>query len=178
MRKVFAIVVLFMPFIAYATALMTGVVFIDIKLLDTPSYDGKTIERLAAESTITVKQRQGRWTKVATAENTGWVPPLTIRIKSVIKQADIEASTDEMKEKFDGENNTEVIATMGIRGLDEENLKQASFNKKQLALLESYHASKPQLAAFSQAGKLMPKKVVYLGEKQGNKPVEVLDLSE
>jgi dGTP triphosphohydrolase len=178
MRKILVIVLFLTPLIGYAAALMTGVVFIDIKLLDKPSYEGKVIANLAADAAITVEQRQGSWTKVTTAENTGWVPTLTIRIKSVIKQTDIEASTDEMKEKLDGENKTEVVATMGIRGLDEEELKQAKFNKKQLALLESYHANEQQISKFSQAGKLIPKKVVYLGEEQGNKPVEVLDLSE
>lgn len=178
MRKLLAIALFFLPLMATATALMTGVVFIDINLVDSPSHDGKTIESLAADSAITVEQRQGSWTKVATAENTGWVPTLTIRIKSVTERADIKDAAVEMKEKFEGEEKTEVVATMGIRGIDEENLKQAKFNKKQLALLESYHASEQQVTAFSQSGELVVKKVVYLGEEQGNKPVEVLDLSE
>jgi hypothetical protein len=178
MRNFFAIVVLCTPFIAYATALMTGVVFIDIKLMGTPSHDGETITTLAADSSISVEQRKGSWTRVATDEDTGWVPTLTIRIKSVTSREDFKAAAVEVSDKIEDQTNTQVVATMGIRGLDEEELKQAKFNKKQLALLESYYANKQQIAKFSQAGKLIPQKVAYLGEEQGNKPVEVLDLSE
>jgi hypothetical protein len=178
MRKILAIILLFTLPISYAAVVMTGVVFLDVKLLDKPSYEAQTIENLVADSAITVEQRQGSWTKVSTAENAGWVPTLTIRIKSFTKHEDIKAAAIEVKDKVSSEDQTEVVATMGIRGLDEENLKQAKFNKKQLALLESYHATKQQVEKFSQAGKLIPKKIVYLDEEQGNKPVEVLDLSE
>lgn len=163
---------------AYAAVLMTGVIFIDINLLDAPNDDAKVIESLAADSAITVEQRQGSWTKVATLENTGWVPTLTIRIKSITKQADLKAAAGEMKEKFNGDDKTEVVATMGIRGIDEENLKQAKFNKKQLALLESYHTNEQQLIAFSQAGNLRPKKLAYFDEKLNINDVEVIELSE
>jgi len=178
MRKVFAIVVLFTPFIAYATALMTGVVFIDIKLMDTPSHDGETITTLAADSSISVEQRQGSWTKVATSEDTGWVPTLTIRIKSVTSREDFKAAAVEVSDKIEDETNTQVVATMGIRGLDEEELKQAKFNKKQLALLESYHVNKKQLTAFSQAGELKAKHIAYIGEEQNSHTVEVIELSQ
>ena len=178
MRKLFFIAVVCTPLIAYAAVLMTGVVFIDIKLMDTPSHDGETMTILAADSVITVEQRQGSWTKVATAEHTGWVPTLTIRIKSVVTREDFKAAAVEVSDKIEDETNTQVVATMGIRGLDEEELKQAKFNKKQLALLESYYANKKQLTAFSQAGELKPKNIAYIGEEQNSHTVEVIELSQ
>jgi len=178
MRKLFFITVLCTPLIAYAAVLMTGVVFIDIKLMDTPSHNGETITTLAADSVITIEQRQGSWTKVATTEYTGWVPTLTIRIKSVVTREDFKAAAVEVSDKIEDETNTQVVATMGIRGLDEEELKQAKFNKKQLALLESYYANKKQLTAFSQAGELKPKDIAYIGEEQNSHTVEVIELSQ
>jgi hypothetical protein len=178
MRKLFFIAIFCTPLIAYAAVLMTGVVFIDIKLMDTPSHDGETITTLAADSVITVEQRQGSWTKIATAEHTGWVPTLTIRIKSVVTREDFKAAAVEVSDKIEDETNTQVVATMGIRGLDEEELKQAKFNKKQLALLESYYANKKQLTAFSQAGELKPKNIAYIGEEQNSHTVEVIELSQ
>jgi hypothetical protein len=178
MRKILVIVLFLTPLIGYAAVLMTGVVFIDIKLLDKPSYEGKVIANLAADAEITVEQRQGSWTKVATAEDTGWVPTLTIRIKSVTSREDFKAAAVEVSGKIEDEANTQVVATMGIRGLDEEELKQAKFNKKQLVLLESYYANKKQLAAFSQAGELKSKQIAYIGEEQNSHTVEVIELSQ
>lgn len=178
MRKFIILVLIIIPLASYAAALMTGVVFIDLNLLDSPSHEGKTITTLAADSAVTVEQRQGSWTKVTAAEHTGWVPTLTIRIKAVTSREDFKAAAVEVSDKIEDETNTQVVATMGIRGLDEEELKQAKFNKKQLALLESYYANKKQLTAFSQAGELKPKYIVYIGEEQNSHTVEVIELSQ
>ena len=58
-----------------------------------------------------------------------------------------------------------VTSTIGIRGLDKEDLRQASFNADQMRQLDQFGASRE--AAQSQAGQsgLTPARVDYLGGK-------------
>jgi hypothetical protein len=55
-----------------------------------------------------------------------------------------------------------VVATTGIRGLNEEELKAAKFDEKELERAESYAASKQAAAKFAAQGKLAARKFDYL----------------
>jgi predicted ThiF/HesA family dinucleotide-utilizing enzyme len=57
-----------------------------------------------------------------------------------------------------------VVATTGIRGLNEEELKAAKFNEAEVKLVESYSASKAQAQQFANEGKLVARKFDYLPE--------------
>jgi len=162
MRKLLYIFLFLIPFTADTAALMTGKVFIDINLLDEPNNAGNVIESLNANTPITIQQRQSSWSQVATAANIGWVPTLTIRIVSVTQQSNIDGATDVVTERLGGVGTKKtVVATFGIRGIDEESLKTAKLNEEQLALLESYQVSKPEAAQFSRAAGLKSKHVDY-----------------
>jgi len=164
MRKLLYIFLFLIPFTADTAALMTGKVFIDINLLDAPSKSGNVIESLNANTPITIQQRQSSWSQVATAANTGWVPTLTIRIVSVTQQSNIDGATDVITERLGGVGTKKtVVATFGIRGIDEESLKTAKLSEEQLTLLESYQVSKSEAAQFSRTAGLKSKRVDYFG---------------
>jgi hypothetical protein len=55
-----------------------------------------------------------------------------------------------------------VVATTGIRGLNEEELKAAKFDGKELERAESYATSKQAAAKFAAQGKLAARKFDYL----------------
>jgi hypothetical protein len=57
-----------------------------------------------------------------------------------------------------------VVATTGIRGLNEEELKAAQFNEAEVRLAESYAVSKEQAQQFATEGKLLARKFDYLPE--------------
>ena len=59
--------------------------------------------------------------------------------------------------------NVSVTSAMGIRGLDEQDLKQASFNAGQMKLLDDYAATKQTAEDSARATGLAPDKVDYLG---------------
>lgn len=162
MRRLLIILLVLMPFSIHAAAVrINGVVFINTKLVDAPNNSGKIIEDLAADSQITIKQRQNRWTEVITSENTGWVPTLMIRIVSYTTQDTVDGVTDVVTERLSGTNQKTVVATFGIRGIDEESLKSAELSEEQLTLLESYQVTKSEASQFSRAAGLKPKKVEY-----------------
>lgn len=161
MRKLLYIFLFLIPLSADTAALITGMVFIDTKLLDEPNKSGQLIENLAAKSQVTVQKRQNSWTQVATNTNSGWVPTLTIRIISVSEQNNVDGTTEVVTERLGGFNNRTVVATFGVRGLDEETLKSAELSEEQLALLETYQVSESQAKQYARAGDLKAKKIDY-----------------
>jgi hypothetical protein len=161
MRKLLYIFLFLIPLTADTAALITGMVFIDTKLLDEPSNNSQLIENLAAKSQVTVQQRQNSWTQVATTTNTGWVPTLTIRIVSVSQQSSVDGASNVAVERLSGTNQKTVVATFGIRGIDEETLKDAELSEEQLALLETYQVSEQQAKTYARAGDLKAKNVAY-----------------
>jgi SH3 domain-containing protein len=177
MRLLFTLL-LFLPFYVHAAALMTGVVFMDINLLDTPDQKADVITSLTANSPITVNKRQGQWAKVTASDNTGWVPTLVIRVQSVTKQDNGEQSIDTINRKMAEGGAASVVATMGIRGLDEEALKEAEFNKKQLVLLEGYQVNDKQLTQFASSGKLKSKEIDYLIDPTETEAVDVAEVKK
>ncbi len=60
------------------------------------------------------------------------------------------------------ERRAETTATIGIRGLDEEELKAAQFNDQELKRLEALGVPKSEGDAFAKRGRLEPQKVDYL----------------
>jgi len=163
MRKLLYIFLFLIPLSADTAALITGMVFIDTKLVDEPSNSGQLIENLAAKSQVTVQQRQNSWTQVATATNSGWVPTLTIRIISVQQQDNVDGATEIVTDRLSSSNTKTVVATFGVRGIDEETLKSAELNEEQLALLETYQVSESQAKTYARAGELKAKNVDYFG---------------
>jgi hypothetical protein len=64
------------------------------------------------------------------------------------------------------ERRSETTATIGIRGLDEEELKAAQFNEPELKRLEALGLPRSEGEAFARRGRLEPQKVDYLAPPQ------------
>ena len=59
-----------------------------------------------------------------------------------------------------------VTSTIGIRGIDEEDLKQASFNADQMKLLDGYVATQQVAEQAARATGLAPVSVEYMDAKK------------
>ncbi len=62
-----------------------------------------------------------------------------------------------------------VVATTGIRGLNEEELKAAKFSETELKLAESYLTTRSEAQAFANKGKLKARSIDYLPNPGENK---------
>ena len=60
----------------------------------------------------------------------------------------------------------QVVATTGVRGLNEEQLKSAKYNAAEVKKLESYTQTAKQGELFAKSGALKPVKVAYLPKPQ------------
>jgi hypothetical protein len=71
--------------------------------------------------------------------------------------------TDKILDLASGRAGTgKVVATTGIRGLTEEQLKKAKYNEAELKKVESFTTSEEELRKFAAAGKLVVRTVDYL----------------
>jgi uncharacterized protein YgiM (DUF1202 family) len=129
-----------------------------------PFGDAKTVATLAKGDTVEILKKDGGWLQVKSAKGKGWVRMLSIR-KGDARKGSGEA--EGLLSLASGRAGTgKVVATTGIRGLNEEELKAASFNAQELKLDESYAVSKADAQKFAKQGKLVARPFGYLPDVQ------------
>lgn len=129
-----------------------------------PRTDAGVAGNLAKGATGDAVARQGAWVQVKSGAVTGWLYSFNVRFGAVNPAGSGGAGGGSaLGRVFGPRQQVNVTATIGIRGLDEEDLKQAHFDEAQIQRLDGYAASREQAAA--QAGKsgLSATRVEYLG---------------
>jgi len=124
-----------------------------------PFRDAKTVAKLATGDKVDILKKDGGWLQVNSAKGKGWVRMLSIRKGDTRKGG----SASGLLALSSGRAGTgKVVATTGIRGLNEEELKAAKFNEEELKRAESYASSKAEAAKFATQGKLAAHPFDYL----------------
>jgi len=127
-----------------------------------PYRDAKTVGSLAAGDKVTIIKREGGWMMISDPEK-GWVRMLSIRRGSTASAPGTKASG--IFDLASGRAGTgQVVASTGIRGLNEEELKNAKFNEKELKLAESFIVKKNEAEQFAAKALLKARSVAYLSE--------------
>ena len=137
-----------------------------------PDFKTPAVATLAKDASVTIAGQQGLWFKVLTADGkTGY-----LRVNDV-RMAYAKAETGSTgKTLFTGKaGKGRVSETASVRGIDESDLKAASFNADQLALMESYRASAEDAEAYASRDHWQATQVPYAieyqpGKAKGGKP--------
>jgi len=125
-----------------------------------PFRDAKTVAKLATGDKVDILKKDGGWLQVNSAKGKGWVRMLSIRKGDARKGS---GNASGLLALSSGRAGTgKVVATTGIRGLNEEELKAAKFNEEELKRAESYASSKPEASRFAASGKLAARPFDYL----------------
>jgi hypothetical protein len=132
----------------------------DIKV--EPFRDARTVGSLSSGDKVEIFSKDGGWLNVKSTKGNGWVRMLSIRKAGYGKGTDNAGGLLALASGRAGTG--KVVATTGIRGLNEEELKAAQFNAEQLTLAESYGMSQAQAQQFAAQGKLKARSVDYLQE--------------
>lgn len=128
-----------------------------------PFRDAKTVKSLAMGEKVDILSKEGGWYKAKAGKSSGWVRMLSVR-KGDAKQSASAASG--LLALSSGRAGTgKVVATTGIRGLNEEELKAATFNEAELQRAEANSSSKADAAQFAKQGKLVARSFDYLPAK-------------
>lgn len=126
-----------------------------------PRTDAAALISLTSGTTGEALARQGAWVQIRTGAATGWLYSFNVRFGTATVSGDGAGSV--LGRVFGPRQRVNVTSTIGIRGLDEEDLKQARFDNSQVQQLDNFAASRDQ--AESHAGELglSAARVDYLG---------------
>lgn len=133
-------------------------------LMAEPFKDAKVIGSLAAGDSVEILNKQGGWFQVKTAKGSGWVRMLSVR-RGEARKGSVDASG--ILGLASGRAGTgQVVATTGIRGLSEEQLKAAKYNEAEVKRIDSYAVTQAEAKKFAAEGRLTARKVDYLSAPQ------------
>lgn len=160
MMRAGAAALLSMLMLSSAMAADSGVALKADDIRAEPFGDAKSVAKLAVDDKVQILGKDGGWFQIKSAKGSGWVRMLSIR-KGDAQKGGNEASG--LLSVASGRAGTgKVVATTGIRGLSEEELKAAKFNAGEVNQAESYAVSKAQAQQFANEGKLVARKFDYL----------------
>jgi len=151
-RKALALLALLAAFAAHA-ANQVGTLTGAAELRSTPFADGKALKTLPKGASVEVIKRIGGWYQVKAAGSDGWVRMWLVRFST---QA---TGKDAMKQNVavlqsGRSSSTYTTATTGVRGLSEEDLKNATPNPKAVAALEQLAVTPDDARGFAKKGAL------------------------
>lgn len=129
----------------------TGSAIKDDQLRAEPFTDAKTLANIKRGETLTILKKQGVWLQVKNAKSTGWVKLLSVKRAST---GTTTASSSVLNQSSGRSGTGQIVSTTGIRGLNEEELKAATFNESEINKLESYTQPAKAGADFAKAGQL------------------------
>jgi hypothetical protein len=128
-----------------------------------PFRDAKSVKALAVGEKLDILSKEGGWFKVKAGKATGWVHMLSVRKGDAKKGTDNASGLLALSSGRAGTG--KVVATTGVRGLNEEELKAATFNEAELQRAEANASSKADAATFAKQGKLVARSFDYLPAK-------------
>jgi hypothetical protein len=144
---------------AHAWAMEAGQMSRADSLREKPFADAKVVSKLTAGQKVDIVKREGAWYQVKAADQLGWVNMLSVRKTATAAVA----SGKSLNQVTTGRTGTgTVVATSGIRGLNEEDLRQATFQEEPVAYVEKFRAAEGPAQKFARAAGLKPRAVPLL----------------
>ncbi len=129
----------------------TGQITVATDLKSTPDAAAASLGKLDAGQSIEVGERQGAWYQVRTAQGTGWVRMLNVRLQGGAARG--ESAMSGLAALGQASRSNTTVAT-GVRGLSREDLQAANENPQEVARLAQYQVSADEARRFGQAGGL------------------------
>lgn len=119
-----------------------GTLLRDESLRKQPSATAAVSARVGRGTAVDIMSRQGGWLQVRTARVQGWVRLLSVRAgpggSAGAGLGDVVGVATRRS------NPSRVVSVAGVRGLSEEELRQAEFNPDELARLDDFSVSPSQ----------------------------------
>ncbi|HET9403577.1 MAG TPA: SH3 domain-containing protein [Burkholderiales bacterium] len=138
----------------------------DSPLYAEPRLDAPQVTQLKQGAAGEVTGRQGGWLNLKTPDGTGWLFSFNVRFPAQKAEGGESGAGQALGRVFGPRRSGSVTSSIGIRGIEEEDLRQASFNAGQMKLLEGFAASKQAAAERARATGLAPATLEYLDVRQ------------
>lgn len=146
-----------------------GVAVRACEVLSEPFKDARAVVSLNEGDSVDILNRKGGWLKVTGKGKTGWVRMLYIRRgTSAGKPSAVTEASGVLGLATGRAGSGNVVAATGVRGLDEESLKEAEFNEKELQTLKTYKTSRKEVREFANQAGLQSQTVPFILPTDGN----------
>ncbi|WP_374347523.1 hypothetical protein [Chitinimonas sp.] len=156
--------------VASAQAAEMGTVLKASELKQKPFSDAAKVAEVGDKTSVEIVTRQGAWIQVKTRDGqAGWLKMLNVRTGSGETKSDggggLLAGVSLFKTGSSG-----TTVTTGVKGLSEDDLRNAQPNPAELAKLDGYASSSDEAAKFAKAGKLSANRdLAYLAKSDKNR---------
>jgi hypothetical protein len=121
------------------------------------------LARVEKGARVRLLATQAGWRQISSTGKTGWVRVLSLSAdaNTGVEWTDLAALGKTPQGK--------VVGVAGVRGLDEETLKSASYNEAEIQFLNTFAMSRSEAEQFAQAAGLHGRALSYLdSNKQSN----------
>lgn len=143
------------------------------KLYSQPAATSKVTASVTKGAKVDILAKQGGWLKVKAGTSTGWIRLLSVRAGAGgLGGAGVGDVVGAATTKSDP---SRVVAVAGLRGLNDEDLKQARFNEEELARMEARTVTAAQARNFAGQSGLAAVSVPDLPKPQAQKPSSTWD---
>jgi hypothetical protein len=134
-----------------AASSVPGTVLRAEKLYSQPASTSKVTASVAKGASVEIVGKQAGWLRVKAGSQSGWIRLLSVRAGSGglggLGVGDVVGAATTRSDP------TRIVAVAGLRGLNDEDLKQAKFNAEELARMDARNVSATQVRTFaSQSG--------------------------
>lgn len=129
-----------------------------------PASDAPTVAKLPENQKVDVVKHETHWVEVKADRATGWLRQVSLRFddSSAPKKSGDSGFGSLFSAATTGSSGS--TPTTGVKGVTEENLKNAQPNPRDLQAVNGYGVGKTEAQQFARSGKLVAQHVNYLGE--------------
>jgi hypothetical protein len=141
-----------------------GTVLRNDKLYSQPSATSRVAASVPKGASVEILAKQGGWLRVSSGKSTGWIRLLSVRAGAGglggTGLGDVVGAATTRSDP------SRVVAVAGLRGLNDEDLKQARFNGEELSKLNVWQATPAQARSFAAESGLTTANVAALPAPQ------------
>ncbi len=134
----------------------------DAPLYAEARFESGVVATLKQGSAAEAVGKSGAWLNLKTPEGTGWLLSFNVRYATARTDTSAAQSGAGVGRLFGPRQRVSVTSTIGIRGLDAEDLTQARFDGGQMSRLDEYAASRQDAEARAASAGLAVTRVDYL----------------
>ena len=143
-------------------AAQSGVLIRSETLHAKPASTSASVGNIAKGSGVNVITKQSGWIQISTGNTQGWVRMLSVRTTGTATSSAASDIAGVAQMATGKRRPGQIVATAGVRGLSEEDLKAAHFNEQGLNELATYKLGAAEAQSFARQGKLVRQSVSYL----------------